>query len=528
MAAPTHRSLFADFGVVFVLVVGGGLIWIYKHTGLVVTIIVGASVIIIAITVFVVAEAKRGGTKGHRMNRAQVSKEMGELRLRLATHVLPGINTKKVVPERLGLLIGKDIQTGKGVWSSIEDSTLVVGPPRSGKTASIVIPYIVSYPGAVAATSTRPEIVIQTATQRLARGPCFSFAPQALDVAVVEGVEPLRWSPVKGCEEPLVAIVRAGALVASGSGLGTSITNADFWAGSATAIMRCYLHAAAIGEKTIKDVVAWANDPTSNVPIDILSHSGIDTAEIWAAELVKAGADSRMAANIWAGVRRSLDSLADPRVLKACSPEPGHEFDIMQFLNTESTLYLWGDASSQLSVAPLLACLLASITDTAKQRASTLENGRLQPPLGLILDEVANIAPLPNMPGLLSESGGVNISTVVILQSLAQARHRWSDAQASSMWDAATIKLVLPGLSQADDLSDISRLAGEVPIEVESHSTGSGGSSMSTSQMFRPRWSPQEIRSLPDGHALVFYRRLEPVDLKLLPWWERAKKERKK
>ena len=200
----------------------------------------------------------------------------------------------------------------------------------------------------------------------------------------------------------------------------------------------------------------------------------------------------------------------------------------MQFLNTESTLYLWGDASSQLSVAPLLACLLASITDTAKQRASTLENGRLQPPLGLILDEVANIAPLPNMPGLLSESGGVNISTVVILQSLAQARHRWSDAQASSMWDAATIKLVLPGLSQADDLSDISRLAGEVPIEVESHSTGSGGSSMSASQMFRPRWSPQEIRSLPDGHALVFYRRLEPVELKLLPWWERAKKERKK
>lgn len=529
MVTPSrHRSLFADFGIVFLLVIGGGLIWIYQHAGRTATIITAIGAVVIGITVYVVVEAHKGGTKGHRMNRAQISKEMGELRLHLAKHVLPGIDTKKVSPDRLGLLIGKDIQTARGIWSSIEDSTLVVGPPRSGKTASIVIPYIVSYPGSVAATSTRPEIVVQTATQRLELGPCFSFAPQSPDISVVDGVEPLRWSPVKGCEEPLVAIVRAGALVASGSGLGSSVSNSDFWAGSASAIMRCYLHAAAIGGKTISDVVQWSHDPTSNIPIDILSKSGLDSAEIWAAELAKASADPKMAANVWAGVRRSLDALADPRVLKACSPPPGSSFDVDNFLREQSTLYLWGDASSQLSVAPLLACLLASITDTAKHRASAMKNGRLQPPLGLILDEVANIAPLPNMPGLLSESGGVNISTVVILQSLAQARHRWGDAQASSMWDAATIKLILPGLSQADDLGNISRLAGEVPIEVESHSAGSGGTSTSTSQMYRPKWSAQEIRSLPDGHALVFYRRLDPIELRLIPYWDRQKKTQKK
>ncbi len=242
MVTPSrHRSLFADFGIVFLLVIGGGLIWIYQHAGRTATIITAIGAVVIGITVYVVAEAHKGGTKGHRMNRAQISKEMGELRLHLAKHVLPGIDTKKVSPDRLGLLIGKDIQTARGIWSSIEDSTLVVGPPRSGKTASIVIPYIVSYPGSVAATSTRPEIVVQTATQRLELGPCFSFAPQSPDISVVDGVEPLRWSPVKGCEEPLVAIVRAGALVASGSGLGSSVSNSDFWAGSASAIMRCYL-----------------------------------------------------------------------------------------------------------------------------------------------------------------------------------------------------------------------------------------------------------------------------------------------
>jgi hypothetical protein len=48
---------------------------------------------------------------------------------------------------------------------------------------------------------------------------------------------------------------------------------------------------------------------------------------------------------------------------------------------------------------------------------------------------------------------------------------------------------------------------------------------MFTSQTFRAKWSSQEIRSLPDGHGLVFYRRLKPVELKLLPWWEREQKK---
>src|SRR5699024_7975846 len=43
---------------------------------------------------------------------------------------------------------------GREVWASVEDSILLIGPPRSGKGLHVVIPAILDAPGAVIATST--------------------------------------------------------------------------------------------------------------------------------------------------------------------------------------------------------------------------------------------------------------------------------------------------------------------------------------------------------------------------------------
>ena len=39
------------------------------------------------------------------------------------------------------------------VWASVEDSMLLLGPPRSGKGLHLVIPMILDAPGAVVTTS---------------------------------------------------------------------------------------------------------------------------------------------------------------------------------------------------------------------------------------------------------------------------------------------------------------------------------------------------------------------------------------
>ena len=43
----------------------------------------------------------------------------------------------------------------------------------------------------------------------------------------------------------------------------------------------------------------------------------------------------------------------------------------------------------------------------------------------LALDEVANIAPLPDLPAMVSEGGGQGVITLACFQDLSQARQRW-------------------------------------------------------------------------------------------------------
>ena len=52
---------------------------------------------------------------------------------------------------------------------------------------------------------------------------------------------------------------------------------------------------------------------------------------------------------------------------------------------------------------------------------------------------------------------------------------RWGQDRADVIWDASTVRVVLGGLGDADDLTRISRLAGEIDEAIDSTSRGSGG-----------------------------------------------------
>jgi type IV secretion system protein VirD4 len=233
----------------------------------------------------------------------------------------------------------------------------------------------------------------------------------------------------------------------------------------------------------------------------------------------QAAADPRQRDSVWAGVRRAVDSLADPRVLATCSPDDHDAFDPNDFLQQNGTIYLLGTTGTQLSVAPLITALMDDLLGTARALAAAEEGGRLEPSLLLLLDEVANIAPLPTLPNLLADGGGSGITTVAVLQSLAQARARWGEAGADAIWDASTTKVILGGLAQADDLHRISRLAGDVEAPHITKSTGAGGGSRSVSSQRIPALPIERIRCLPAGQAIILARRCPPVEAELTPWW---------
>ena len=218
----------------------------------------------------------------------------------------------------------------------------------------------------------------------------------------------------------------------------------------------------------------------------------------------------------------SLVGLYGPTIwMSSCKPPAGEGFDPATSLADHGSLYVLGTPTSSNSIAPLLACIVQEIVEEARIMASASRNGRLDPPLELLLDEAANSAPLPDLPQLLSSGGGDGIVTVIVLQSMSQAVNRWSRAEADAMRDLSTIRLVLPGVNDLDTLRDVSALCGEIEIEQSSTSKGASGTSTSRHTQRVPRSPVDAIRGLPASHALLLHRRIAPVEVALSPWWER-------
>ncbi len=76
-------------------------------------------------------------------------------------------------------------------------------------------------------------------------------------------------------------------------------------------------------------------------------------------------------------------------------------------------------------LAPVVSAFADDLIETASAHRRASPGGRLDPPLGLFLDEVANIVPLPQLPALMSFAGGTGIFVAAVFQSMAQARNRW-------------------------------------------------------------------------------------------------------
>ena len=418
----------------------------------------------------------------------------------------------------VGYLLGR--ARGKRVWASVEDSILLLGPPRSGKGLHVVINAILDAPGAVVTTATRPDNIAATITARHRKGPVAVFDPQRLADGLPSG---LRWSPVRGCEDPLTAMIRATGL-ASATGLTSGgVESGGFWEGKTRTALQALLHAAALDQRSPRELFGWTLSPSSAADAVAVLSSHPDAAPGWADSLESMiHADPRTRDSIWMGVSLALSCLADPRVLDAVTPKPGEEFDPTEFLTHNGTLYLLATGAGAGASWPLVAAFIEDLVETARHLAAGSPGARLDPPLLLAFDEIGNLSPLPSLPVLMAEGGGTGITTMPVLQSLSQARDKWGDHAASAIWDASIVKVILGGTAAARDLQDLSALIGERDEHTDTISVGDYGSrSLQRSTRRVPVMPPETIRTLPFGTGLVLLRSAPPLVTDLSPWTTR-------
>ena len=431
---------------------------------------------------------------------------------RRAAAVRPSLTNPR--PCEVGYRLGR--AHGMEVWASVEDSMVILGPPRSGKGLHLVIPMILDAPGSVITTSTRPDNLATTLRARQKCGPVAVFDPQQLARGVRSAT---RWSPIRGCQDPQAAMIRARALAAGSS---DHVENSGFWQAQTEAAIRAFLHAAALDNRNATDLYRWSLDPAAAGEAVRLLHGNCDAATGWAQALdAIIHGDPRTRDNSWAGIRIALSPLADPRVLASVTPPPGQQFDPDEFLAGNGALYLLGTATGVGAAAGLVAALVEDIVETARSHAARSLAARLDPPLALVLDEAANYL-LPSLPSLMSDGGGTGITTIAVLQSLAQARARWGEHDAAAIWDAAIVKIIFGGGTNARDLADLSALIGERDEETIGHSRDAHGQHTTSTTVRRvPILGPGQLRTLPFGTGIALLRAARPIALDLQPWTSR-------
>lgn len=389
---------------------------------------------------------------------------------------------------------GAGIYLGLGgagwAWAGPERSTLVLGPSRSGKTSSLVIPNVLTAPGAVVSTSTKPDVLRATATARRLAGWPLLYDPSG-SVVPPHGVERVGWSPVASADRWEGALVMADAMVrAAGGGDGPSRSAGhEHWVERSTALLAPLLHAASLEGDPMSSVLRWVDRHQGDAPLRILaSHLGdaSPATDVLAGILAT---DAREQSGIWSTASGVLGAYRSPAALASTRPP---YLDADAFCSGPNTLYVCATGRQQRLLAPLVVGMLSDVRDAAYRRAG---QGRGTPPVLLALDEVANIAPVPDLPAMVTEGAGQGLLTLASLQDLSQARRRWgTEADAFPSLFGTTV--VLGGIADLPTLEALSALAGQ-------HEVGTRTVSMARSADGRP---------LPSVSVSTVERRRLPVD----------------
>lgn len=471
-------------------------------------------------------KAKRRQLKGF-ANATVVRENIGEARARdRAKQSRPGLSARErasVDVAEIGLRLGE--VDGQDVVLGLEDFAVIVAPTGAGKSRDLMIPAAVDAPGALIVTSTRTDILDVVAARRARRGRVWVFDP----LGRTGWPEPMVWNPVAGCADAQVATSRA---LAFATGMGAddgSTTNAGFFRANASAVLRYLLHAADLDGRPMSDVIEWAVNLRNGaeVPQEIIRGADSPQAETaWPGMLASlaTGAEETVSATRMT-LQQSIDVLATRDVARWVTPAPGvPEFDSTAFVNSTDTLFLIADDSASSNVAPLCSMLLQDVVDTVKQEAVRRPGSRIDPPIRLVGDEIANVAPLPKFPAMATDTRGYGMQLLAALQSVTQARIRWSADGASTLLANMAAEILLRGHKDPETLERYANLVGDVRVAEWSNTydplTGretSGSAQMSDRRALRP----EEARMLEDKQALLIYGAAKPVIMTMRPWFER-------
>ncbi|MFC4609323.1 type VI secretion protein [Streptomyces maoxianensis] len=299
---------------------------------------------------------------------------------------------------------------------------LLYGDPATRRPTTIQA--VLEAAGPALVVTSDPTVWAETKDARAKLGPVLVYDPGHL----CDTPARMHWSPTAHCEDPTVAQARATALLAPVRP--RALLDAAM-ADTAETLLRCWLHAAAVDGRQFKHLHRWALGGGAQDAVRILRTHPKATAGL--AGLLESALTAHPERREIAQqlVVRALSALSSIHIREACTPNRTDSLTLESFIDEGGTIYLVGepieDPRTHPGAMPLLTALASDVVEHGRRMAARSSDGRLDPPMTLVLDDVAAVAPLPRLPELLATGQDQGLPTLVLLRSAEQARARWPE-----------------------------------------------------------------------------------------------------
>ena len=378
------------------------------------------------------------------------------------------------------------------LYAAFELHFLILAPPRTDKTG-LLADRIIRHPGPCLTTSTRADLHQLTSNVRRfrGRGPVYVFNP--------EGVGDVRstfaWDLLGVCTEELMAFKMADWLAGGTEGYG----DLAWFEEQGTISMSGLLLAASMTGATLADVYQWTQRRGHERALAVLAERGNPQLHAAVRALME---ENKTAASIRTTIARALKWSVIPQL--AAAADRHGTFDAREFALEGGTLHLIASGDSRSVITPLLRALASYVHYEAGLAGSRTAAGKLDPPLLMAMDEVAQVCPV-DLPSMLADSAGKGITFVTVAHSLAKLEERYGEEGAANIWAISGVKMLLRGITEPRTLEDVSRVCGTLGDEDD-----------------QVRIVPPDVlRRLPKHSALVINMDLSPAVVRVSRAWKR-------
>lgn len=276
--------------------------------------------------------------------------------------------------------------------------------------------------GAALIVTSSPALWAETKDARAKLGPVLLYDPSHL----CDTPARMHWNPAEGCADRDTAAARATALLAP---VRPQARMDAAVADTAETLLRSWLQAAALDNRPFKHLHRWTQGTNAQEPVRVLrTHPQAAAGAAGELESALTAHPERreLAQHLTA---RALSCLASIHIREACTPNRTDSLTLASFLGEGGSLYVVGepleDPRTHPGAMPLLTALASHVVEHGRRMAARSSRGRLDPPLSLVLDDVAAVAPVPQLPDLLS---GDALPLLALCRSREQARSRWPRA----------------------------------------------------------------------------------------------------